>query len=276
MLKYLGVSRSGYYDWLKRKPSNQSLKKEAVKKAIKDIYDDSKSIYGAPKITHKLHEQGFKTTERTVTRYMKEMGIKACWVRPYTVTTHSENFSSELKNILSRNFSPESPNSYWCTDITYIPTDKGFVYLSCIMDLYSRRIVSWELAPSLETKYVVKAVEKAILTSGARPKVIHTDRGVQYTSVAYYDETEGIIKSYSEKGTPWDNACIESFHSLIKREWLNRFKIKDINEAHMLVFEYIDLFYNTRRIHSFCNYLAPYVYEHQYYLMLYEKAHIAA
>lgn len=268
MLKYLGVSKSGYYNWLNRKPSKQSKYKAAVKKAIRTIYDDSRCIYGAPKITAILHRQGFPTAQRTVTRYMKEMGIKACWVKPYTVTTHSENFSDELKNILARNFSPKSPNAVWCTDITYIPTKAGFVYLSCIMDLFSRRIVSWELAPTLETCYVVKAVQKAIRTSGTRPKVIHTDRGVQYTSIDYWDETTGIQKSYSSKANPWDNACIESFHSLIKREWLNRFTIRDMEHAHRLVFEYIDMFYNTRRIHSFCSDMSPFAYENQYYRTL--------
>lgn len=268
MLKCLGVSKSGYYSWLTRKPSKQSIHKGEVQAAIKTIYDDSNHIYGAPKITVELHKKGFHTSERTVTRYMKEMGIRACWVKPYVVTTHSENFSEELKNELQRNFSPEEPNAVWCTDITYIPTQRGFVYLSCIMDLYSRRIVAWELAPTLETRYVVNAVRKAIQTSGKRPKVIHTDRGIQYTSVLYWDETKGILNSYSSKANPWDNACIESFHALIKREWLNRFQIRNIEHAHRLVFEYIDMFYNTRRIHSHCGYLSPFAYENQYYQAL--------
>ena len=266
MLEILGVSKSGYYAWLGRTPSKRSLQKAKVKEAIKRIYDDSKCIYGAPKITEELHRKGFKTAESTVTKYMREMGIRACWVRPYTVTTHSEDFSSKLKNILRRDFSPSKPNAVWCTDITYIHTRKGFVYLSCIMDLFSRKIVSWELAPTLETKYVVSAVQKAISVTGMKPAVIHTDRGIQYTSVAYWDETEGILKSYSSKANPWDNACIESFHALIKREWLNRFDILDINHAHRLVFEYIDAFYNTRRIHSFCGYRSPMMYENLYYL----------
>lgn len=265
MFEILGVSKSGYYDWLTRKPSNRSLQKAKVKEAIKAIYDESKCIYGAPKITKELHKRGFTTAESTVTRYMRELGIKACWIRPYTVTTHSEDFSDKLKNILKRDFSPKSPNAVWCTDITYIPTKEGFAYLSCIMDLFSRKIVSWELAPSLETKYVISAVQKAISRTGTRPTVIHTDRGVQYTSAAYFDETTGILKSYSEKANPWDNACIESFHALIKRECLNRFMIQDIKQAHRLVFEYIDTFYNTKRIHSFCGYLSPSVYENMYY-----------
>ncbi len=268
MLKCLGVSKSGYYSWLNRKPSKQSIHKGKVQAAIRTIYDDSNSIYGAPKIAAELHKKGIRTSERTVTRYMKEMGIRACWVKPYTVTTHSENFFEELKNELQRNFSPEEPNAVWCTDITYIPSQHGFVYLSCIMDLYSRRIVAWELAPTLETRYVVNAVRKAIQTSGKRPKVIHTDRGVQYTSVLYWDETKGILNSYSSKASPWDNACIESFHALIKREWLNRFQIRNIEHAHRLVFEYIDMFYNTRRIHSHCSYLSPFAYENQDYQAL--------
>lgn len=276
MLKHLGVSKSGYYSWLSREASAQMQQKERVKEAIRQIYDDSKCIYGAPKITQELHRKGFSTAERTVTRYMKELGIRACYVRPYTVTTHSEDFSENLQNVLKRDFCPAEPNAVWCTDITYIPTKAGFVYLSCIMDLFSRRIVSWELAPTLEAKYVVNAVKKAIYTSGKRPAVIHTDRGVQYTSVSYYDETEGILKSYSSKGNPWDNACIESFHALIKREWLNRFVIKDIHQAHSLVFEYINMFYNTRRIHSFCGYSSPEEYEHKYYRKLYVAQQRAA
>ena len=276
VLEILGVSKSGYYDWLKREPSDRDRRKAEVQKAIKDIYDDSKCIYGAPKITVELHKKGFTTAESTVTRYMREMGIRAIWVKPYTVTTHSENFSDELKNVLDRDFSPQAPNAVWCTDITYIHTDKGFVYLSCIMELYSRRILAWQLAPTLETKYVISAVQKAIVTTGARPKVIHTDRGTQYTSVSYWDETQGIIKSYSSKANPWDNACIESFHALIKREWLNRFKIQDIHHAHSLVFEYIDAFYNTKRIHSYCGYRSPISYENLYYMRHPESLGIAA
>ena len=266
VLKHLGVSKSGYYDWLNREPSNRSKQKELIKAEIRRIYDESFCIYGAPKITKELHKKGFKTAESTVTRYMREMGIRACWVRPYTVTTHSENFSDELRNILNRDFSPKEPNAVWCTDITYIHTREGFAYLSCIMDLFSRKIVSWELAPTLEASYVVNAVKKAVFTTGKKPKVIHTDWGVQYTSVTYWDETQGVLRSYSSKANPWDNACIESFHALIKREWLNRFDILDINHAHRLVFEYINLFYNTRRTHSYCGYRSPLEYERQYYL----------
>ena len=133
------------------------------------------------------------------------------------------------------------------------------------MDIYSRRIIAWELGKTLETDYVISAINKAVRKTGSRPKVIHTDRGVQYTSEAYARATEGIEKSYSAKGNPWDNACIESFHALIKREWLWRFRIKDFRQAYRLVFEYIDAFYNTVRLHSHCGYVSPDEYEKQYY-----------
>lgn len=267
MLKILGVSKSGYYAWLNREPSRQSRRKETVKAEILGIYYDSDCIYGAPKITRILHSKGFQTAERTVTRYMHELGIRACWTSPYAVTTVSRDFSDELRNVLNRNFSPSEPNAVWCTDITYIYTEKGFVYLSCVMDLFSRKIIAWELAPTLETRYVVAAINKAILITGKRPQVIHTDRGVQYTSAEYYEAVSGIVRSYSPKGSPWDNACIESFHALIKREWLNRFKIHDIYQAHNLVFQYINTFYNTRRIHSYCGYLSPEAYEKMFYAL---------
>ncbi len=265
VLKHLKVSKSGYYDWLQRGPSKREQKRIRIQQDIMDIYEESRQIYGAPKITEKLKSDGQKISERTVSRYMKAMHIHAWYRRPYTRTTVSIDFTEKLKDLLKRDFSPEQPNAVWCTDITYIHTEEGFLYLSCIMDLYSRKIIAWELGRTLETEYVIKAINKAVERTGCRPKVIHTDRGVQYTSEAYADATEGIEKSYSGKGDPWDNACIESFHALIKREWLWRFRIQGFHHAYRLIFEYIDAFYNTVRIHSHCGYVAPAVYEQKYY-----------
>ena len=276
VLKHLGVSKSGYYDWIKRQPSKSEIRRLEVQSEISKVYEDSHQIYGAPKITNILNSQGIGIAERTVTKYMHDMGIHAWYRSPYAVTTHSKDFSDRLKNILNREFSPAEPNAVWCTDITYIHTEEGFVYLSCIMDLYSRKIVSWELGKTLETEYVINAVRKAIARTGARPKVIHTDRGVQYTSEDYKNITNGIERSYSPKGSPWDNACIESFHSLIKREWLWRFKIKNYTQAYNLIFEYIDAFYNTTRIHSHCDYKSPMEYEKEYYSKLKDLVKTAA
>ncbi|MCF0230638.1 MAG: IS3 family transposase [Parasporobacterium sp.] len=276
VLELTGVSSSGYYDWCKRKPSSRELNRLDIQKHVMSEYEDSHKIYGAKKITRNLNAKGIHVSERTVTRYMHEMGIHAWYRRPYTLTTASIDFTDRLKNLLKREFSPSEPNAVWCTDITYIHTQEGFLYLSCIMDLFSRRIVAWELGKTLETEHVIAAVKKAIQNTGARPKVIHTDRGVQYTSDLYEEFTAGISRSYSSKGNPWDNACIESFHALIKREWLWRFKVMDYHHAHRLVFEYIDAFYNTIRIHSHCDYLSPAEYEKRYYARLKHAEHVVA
>lgn len=232
---------------------------------IRTIYEESHNIYGAPKIAAKMRQKGDKVSGRTVGKYMREIGIRACYRKHWTRTTRDPDFSSGLKNILNRDFQPESPDAAWCTDITYIWTGEGFVYLTSIMDLYSRKIISWTLGDTLETKWVLEAVKKAKEKRHVeQPLVIHSDRGVQYTCGGYEEAIGGMERSYSAKACPWDNACIESFHSLIKREWLNRFCIMDYSHAYRLVFEYIEAFYNTVRIHSHCGYRSPREYEKQY------------
>lgn len=265
VLKHLGVSRSGYHAWLNRTPSDTTLRKIRIMKKIQKIYDESHQIYGAPKITRELQKKGEKITEKTVGNYMREMGLKAHWVRPYTPTTIHPEFSHSLKNILDEQFNPSNPNAVWVSDITYIWTFEGFVYLTSIMDLFSRKIISWVLSRTLEAVHVVEAVEKAKKTREVdKPLVFHTDRGVQYVSQSFLAATEEMINSYSKKAYPWDNACIESFHALIKREWINRFRIFNYQHAYKVVFEYIETFYNTVRTHSHCGYLSPNEYELDY------------
>lgn len=265
MLKKLGVSRSGYRAFLNHKPSNMQQRKESVKKKIQTIYDDSKQNYGAPKITKELQKSGETISERTVGKYMKEMGIRAQWVKPWTTTTRDSDFSKELHNILNEQFNPDRPNAVWCTDITYIWTRDGFVYLTSIMDLYARKIIAWTLSDNMEVSCVINTINKAKERRNTDlPLIIHSDRGSQYVSKAYRDATEKYQLSYSHTGYPYDNACIESFHSLIKREWLNRFAITDYNQAYRLVFEYIETFYNTVRSHSHCDYMSPNDFEKLY------------
>ena len=265
VLKILGVSRSGYRAWKQRVPSVSEKHRDHIKDAIKQIYDGSHHNYGAPKITEMLHRQGESIAEKTVGNYMRQMGIKAQWVKPYTVTTIDSDFNSELQNILDEQFNPSRPDAVWVSDITYIWTYNGFVYRTSIMDLYSRKIIAWVLSQSLEAIHVVECVNKAEqMRNVTSPLVFHSDRGIQFVSQAFQKVTEGMINSYSKKAYPWDNACIESFHSLLKREWLNRFKIFDYKHAYRLVFEYIETFYNTVRIHSHCGYLSPDEYEKQY------------
>ena len=265
MLKSLGVSRSGYRAFLNRKVSPARQRKAAIKKQIQHIYDDSNQNYGAPKITKELRKAGECISQRTVGKYMREMGIKAQWIKPWTTTTRDSDFSKELHNILDEQFNPDRPNAVWCTDITYIWTADGFVYLNCIMDLYSRKIIAWTLADTLEVSTVISTINKAKSSRDTdMPLIIHTDRGCQYVSEAWRLATEGMTRSYSHTGYPYDNACIESFHSLIKREWLNRFTIRNYRHAYSLVFEYIETFYNTFRIHSHCDYMSPNDYEKLY------------
>ena len=140
MLKILGVSRSGYNSFLNRKVSPARQRKDSVKKEIQKIYDNSKQNYGAPKITQELRKSGETISQRTVGKYMREMGIRAQWTKPWTTTTRDSDFSKELHNVLNEKFNPERPNAVWCTDITYIWTQDGFVYLNCVMDLYARKI----------------------------------------------------------------------------------------------------------------------------------------
>lgn len=265
MLRKLGVSRSGYNAWRHRLPSDKSIRRQEVKEQIQRIYDESHQNYGAPKITSELRKAGEIISERTVGQYMRQMGLRAQWVKPWVPTTVDPDFSDSLQNILDEQFNPERPNAVWCSDITYVWTIDGFVYLTSIMDLYSRKIIAWTLSDSLEISCVTETIQKAKLRRNIDlPLIIHSDRGSQYVAKEYKKATARMQRSYSKKAYPWDNACIESFHALIKREWLNRFRIRDFNHAHSLIFEYIEAFYNTKRIHSHCEYLSPDDFEKLY------------
>lgn len=269
VLRVLGVSRSGYNSFRERESSQRELRKRKIKTLILNIYLESKQIYGAPKITKELEKQGIRIAEKTVGNYMREMRIKAHYIKSYTKTVLYPTFEAELKNLLNEQFNPEKPNAIWCSDITYIHTEQGFAYLTSIMDLFSRRIIAWRLSKTLEAKWVVKCIEEAKKSRRInQPLVCHSDLGAQYTSAAYLEALGKIMPSYSRKASPWQNACIESFHALIKREWLYSFKIRDFNHAYRLVFEYIEAFYNTVRSHSHCGYLSPQEYETHYYSQL--------
>lgn len=246
-------------------PSDMQKRKEAVKAKIKDIYEDSKQNYGAPKITKELQKGGEVISERTVGKYMNEMGIKAQWVKPWTITTKDSDFSNELQNILDEQFNPDRPNAVLCSDITYIWTIDGFVYLTSIIDLFSRKIIAWTLSKTMEVSCVIDTINKAKARRNTDlPLILHSDRGSQYVSKEYRKATAKMQLSYSKKAFPWDNACIESFHSLIKREWINRFRIRDYVQAYRLVFEYIEAFYNTKRTHSHCDFMSPDDFEKLY------------
>ena len=239
-----------------------------MKEQIVEIHEESHQIYGAPKITEILQKTGHKISLRTVSKYMKEEGIKAHYIKPYTTTTRDSDFSNKLNNVLKRDFTPTKPDTAWCSDITYIWTQTGFVYLTSIMDLYSRKIIAWELTETLSVEGIISCINKTKRTRNiSNPVIVHSDRGTQYVSNDYKSNLgDGFILSYSRKGNPWDNACIESFHALIKREWLSKYYFKNINGVRRAVFEYIDVFYNRKRIHSTLGYQTPAQYEISYNL----------
>lgn len=200
MLKLLGVSRSGFHSWKKRVPSDNQKRKENVKIKIQDIYDESKQNYGAPKITKELRKDGEIISEQTVSEYMKEMGIKAQWIRPWTITTKDSNFSKNLQNILNEQFNPDRPNAVWCSDITYIWTIDGFVYLTSIMDLFSRKIIAWTLSETMEVSCVIDTTKKAKAKRNTDlPLILHSDRGSQYVSNEYKKATEKYSEAIQEK-----------------------------------------------------------------------------
>ena len=189
MLKFLGVSRSGYLAWLHHVPSDTEKRREAVKAKIQDIYDDSKQNYGAPKITVELRKTGEVISERTVGTYMRQMGIRAQWSKPWTITTKDSDFSTELQNILDEQFNPDRPNAVWCSDITYIWTIDGFVYLTSIMDLFSRKIIAWTLSETLEVSCVIDTINKAKARRNIdQPLIIHSDRGKIYLHLSQHQK----------------------------------------------------------------------------------------
>ena len=181
VLQSLGVSLSGYISFLKWKLPDKKKKKAEVQQQITEIHKDSRQIYGTPKIAKELKKKDYGTSERTVSVYMKEMGLKACWIKKWHAVPKVKLDSIKLKNLLKQKFNPKRPDAVWCTDITYIWTSEGFMYLSTIMDLFSRKIIAWELSRTMEEEFVIKTVEKAKTTRKIRkPLIIHSDRGRVY------------------------------------------------------------------------------------------------
>ena len=199
---------------------------------------------------------------------MKSGGLASIIQKKYTPYKQSKELVLERDNILEQDFSTTSINQKWVSDITYIYVQKeGWCYLASVMDLHSKKIIGYHFSKQMTTDIIVQALKNAYVSQRPKGKVIlHTDLGSQYTSQDFKNLTSelNVIQSFSRKGCPYDNACIESFHSLIKREWLNRFKIRDYGHAYRLVFEYLEAFYNTKRIHSHCDYMSPNDYEELY------------
>jgi putative transposase len=261
MCRIFEVSRSGFYKWLSSEPSKQELLKRKVVERIKYYFNDSEQRYGAPKITHLLQLEGYSIVERTVGKYMRELGLRACVSRKFRVTTTDSNHDHPIaSNVLNQNFHVEAPNQVWVADITYIPCREGRMYLASVMDLCTREIVGWRLESRMTTDLVLGALEEAYAAKEPAPGLIHhSDRGSQYASIEYRLKLSNfeMQTSMSRKGNCYDNASMESFHSILKKElvYCKRFRTKQ--QAYNEIYRYIEFFYNRKRIHGSLGYLSP-------------------
>ncbi|UVI33625.1 IS3 family transposase [Paenibacillus spongiae] len=271
MCSVMNVSRSGYYKWVKRKPSEQEKRRQKLKKRIRHHFDGFKQRYGSDKIAEKLREEGWTVSTKTVSRYMKDMGLRSITVKKQKATTNSKHNMAVFENVLNRAFKPDAPNRVWVADITYIATRQGWVYLASIMDLYSRKIVGWSLGERMTKELVLDAFDKAVLHRKPPKGLIHhSDRGSQYASTEYCERLAAneMIGSMSRKGNCYDNACIEAFHSVLKKELIYQTTFKTRKQAYDAIYEYIELEYNRIRIHSSIHYLTPHQFEKRYYEQL--------
>lgn len=270
MCEVLGASTSGYYKWKGKQlqgETEREKKKAEIKRMINKSYYENYGTYGSPRIHDDLIEWGYHVSQKTVARYMKEMGLKAIPEEKYVVTTDSNHDMTIYPNVLNRQFDVDTPNTVWVADITYIWTVEGWLYLASIMDLFSRKIVGWNLGPTMKKELTIEALKMSMATRQPDDGLIHhSDRGSQYCSKNYIQELNeaNIQISMSKKGDPYDNACIESFHATIKKELIYRFRFETRAEAARAINHYISHRYNERRKHSKLGYLSPNNFEREY------------
>lgn len=261
MCQALGVSRSGYYAFASRSESKRSKENKKLLETIKKIHEGSRKIYGAPQITKNLPNDQ-RASRGRVARLMRAHGIQSKVTKKYKATTNSKHDLPVADNLLNQNFTSSKPNEKWVSDITYIPTKEGWLYLAGVMDLYGRKLVGWSMDSRMKTELVSSALKQAIGRTGAKKGLlVHSDRGVQYASKDYQKllKKHGFICSMSRKGNCYDNAPMESFWGKLKVEWLNDYTFNTRKEAKQAVFEYIELFYNRRRTHSTNGYIPPFL-----------------
>jgi putative transposase len=261
MCNVFEVSRSGYYKWKESKVSPQATRKALLLERITYHFNDNHGRYGSPKITILLRREGHRVSERTVGTYMQEQGLRSCVAKQFRVnTTDSKHELPIAPNLLNQQFATAKPNQTWVTDITYIPCREGRMYLASVLDLCTREIVGWRLSDRMTTELVLGALDDAY--SAKRPGkglIHHSDRGSQYASADYQKR---LVKyrmkpSMSRKGNCYDNACIESFHSLLKKEFVYCTRFKTKQQARDGIFQYIEFFYNRKRIHGALGYVSP-------------------
>ena len=264
MCRVFRVSRSGFYKSRNAQPSARTVRRQKIFEQVKRLYDQSDSIYGSYKIADRMkNDDQLETACRnTVAKAMQEMGLKSKVSKKFKPTTTQVDPSKRpAENLLDQVFSAEAPDRKWVTDITYLSTASGWVYLASVLDLFSRKIVGWAISDSLATPLVCEALRNAIEARrpDTRQLLLHSDRGCQYTSEVYQQilKTLGITCSMSRTGCCYDNAVMERFFWSLKQEWTNHRTYADLDEARSSVFRYIETFYNSERIHQALDYLTP-------------------
>lgn len=257
----LAVSRSGYYAWRNRSPSVTAQRRAALIEQIREVHQASRQTYGSPRVHAELVAQGQTCNRKTVAKCMKQARIRAKTTHRFRVTTTDSNHAHPVaENVVNRNFRPSQMNETWTTDITYIPTDEGWLYLAAVEDLFTREIVGWSMSDRIDSRLVVDALVMALARQcPGEPLVAHSDRGVQYASEHYQRllKDHGITCSMSRKGNCWDNAPMESFFATLKKELVHHEEYKTRTAARHSLFEYIEVFYNRVRRHSALGYQSP-------------------
>ena len=261
----LAVARSGYYAWRDRPLSRRQQRQAELAVKIQVVHAESRKVYGSPRVQRALVAQGTSVSPNTVAKLMRQHGLRAKTKRKFVPrTTDSAHDRPIAPNVLERHFAAAAPNRKWAGDITYIPTDEGWLYLAGVIDLHSRRIVGWSMADHLQTDLVADALGMAL--ARRRPKaglLHHSDRGVQYASDAYQTllAQNHMQVSMSGKGDCWDNAVMESFWATLKTELVHHQHYATRNQARASIFEYIEVFYNRQRLHSSLGYVSPETFE---------------
>lgn len=269
MCEVLGVSKSGFYAWRRRAEPKRRIANRRLLVDIKAAHKAGRGAYGSPRVARALRKRGHQVGENRVAQLMRQEGIVGAKKRQYRKTTDSAHAYPVAPNVLARDFAVELPNRAWVTDVTFVPTRQGWLYLAAIIDLFSRRVVGWATSASNDTQLALDALTKALdVRRPSEDWVHHSDRGTVYASGAYGAalDTAGAIKSMSRKGDCWDNAVAESFFATIKGEMLDLQTFATRAEAVTAIADYIDGFYNPQRLHSSIGYMSPIEFELRFLL----------
>lgn len=263
--RVLEVTRSGFFAWLKREVSERRRRRAELAEKIKATHEENRGVYGSPRIFAALRAEGVKVCCNTVAKVMREEGICAKVKRKFVPrTTDSRHDQPVAANVLDRQFEAEWPDQKWAADISYVDTDEGWLYVAGVIDLCSRKIVGWAMADHLRTDLVSDALGMALARRDPKEGLLHhSDRGVQYASEDYQKmlAEHGIEVSMSNKGDCWDNAVMESFWSTLKTELVYQERYATREDAKASIFEYIEVFYNRKRLHSSLGYVSPETFE---------------